>query len=114
VFVSAQVVNPELLCPRFLGRWEDVGLDALGIEEAGRQAQQSMNIGLLEYLASYGFSGAAFEEDVVGNNDRGATVLQDREDMLNLSCTSLLPARSTGRLNTTRSSRVPQPPIQSS
>ena len=31
--------------------------------------------GLFEEFASYGFTGAAFEEDVVGNNDSGAAVL---------------------------------------
>ena len=40
MFVGAQIVNPELLCPRFLGggfavEEEDVRLDALGVEDAG-------------------------------------------------------------------------------
>jgi len=40
MFVGAQVVDPELRCPWFLGCWlaveeEDVGLDALGVEDAG-------------------------------------------------------------------------------
>ena len=38
---------------------------------------------LLEQFASDRFAGTAFEEDVVGNNDRGAAVLlQDGEDVL--------------------------------
>jgi len=42
VFVGAQVVDQELLCPGFLGGWfaieeEDVGLDALGVEDTGWQ-----------------------------------------------------------------------------
>jgi hypothetical protein len=39
VFVSAQVVNPEFLCPRFFGcrfavEEEDIRLDALGVDAA--------------------------------------------------------------------------------
>src|SRR5256886_9359338 len=42
-----------------------------------------MNIGLFEQLASYSFSSTAFEEDVIGNDDRNATVLfQDGEYVL--------------------------------
>ena len=42
-----------------------------------------MNVGLLEQFAAHYFAGAAFEEDVIRNNDRGAPVLlQDGEDML--------------------------------
>jgi len=53
VFVGAQIVDPELLCPRFLSggfavEEEDVGLHALGVEDAGRQAQQGVNGGLFE------------------------------------------------------------------
>lgn len=39
--------------------------------------------GLLEQFAPNSFACVAFEEDVVGHNDRGAAVLlQDREDVL--------------------------------
>ena len=53
VFVGPQVVDPELVGPRFLCcgfavEEEDVGLDALGVEDAGGQTQQGMNVGLLE------------------------------------------------------------------
>ena len=53
MFVGAQIVNPELLCPRLSGggfaiEEQDVGLGALGVEDAGRQAKQCVNIGLLE------------------------------------------------------------------
>jgi hypothetical protein len=38
---------------------------------------------LLEQFASSSFAGAAFEEDVIGNDNRGAAVLlQDRKDVL--------------------------------
>jgi len=51
MFVGAQIVNPELRSPRFLcGGFaveeEDVGFDALGVEDAGGQAQQGMHAGL--------------------------------------------------------------------
>ena len=53
MFVGAQIVNPQLCCPGFLGcrftvEEEDVGLDALGVEDAGGQAQQGVNVGLFE------------------------------------------------------------------
>jgi hypothetical protein len=42
-----------------------------------------MRIGLFEQLAPDGLTCAAFEKDVVGHNNRGATVLlQDGEDVL--------------------------------
>jgi hypothetical protein len=57
MFVGAQIVDPELLCPGFLRggfavEEEDVGLDALGVEDAGGQTQQGVNIGLPEQFAS--------------------------------------------------------------
>jgi hypothetical protein len=88
MFVGPQVVDPEFLCPGFLScgfavEEEDVGLDALRIEETSRQTQQSVHIGLLEQLAADGFTGTAFEEDVVGDNDRGAAVLlQNGKDVV--------------------------------
>jgi len=44
VFVGAQIVNPELICPGFFsGRFaveeEDVGLDALRVEDAGLRSR---------------------------------------------------------------------------
>ena len=53
MFVSPEVVDPELIGPRFLSGWfaieeEDVGLDALGLEDASRQTQQGVNVGLFE------------------------------------------------------------------
>ena len=62
---------------------QDVGLDSLRVEDAGGQTQQGVNVGLLEQFASDGFAGAAFEENIVGDNDRSATVLlQNGEDVL--------------------------------
>ena len=65
------------------GQFEDVGLDSLGVEDAGRQTEQGVNVGLFEELATDCLAGATFEEDIVGHNDRGAAVLlQDRKDVL--------------------------------
>ena len=88
MFVGAQVVDPKLRCPRCFCCWfavekEDVGLDALRVEDAGRLTQLRVNVGLFEELASHSLAGTAFEEDVVRYNDRGAAVLlQDGEDVL--------------------------------
>ena len=51
MFVGAQVVDPELLSPRLLRGWfaveeQDVGLDALCVEDAGRQTKQGVHVGL--------------------------------------------------------------------
>ncbi len=40
MFVGAQIVNPKLICPRFLGcrfavEEGDIGLDALGVKDSG-------------------------------------------------------------------------------
>ena len=53
MFIRSQVVNPELLCPRFFGcglpvEEKDVRLDALRVEDSGGQAEQGVNVGLLE------------------------------------------------------------------
>jgi hypothetical protein len=88
VLVGAQVVDPELLRSRLLlgglaVEEEDVGLHALRVEDAGGQAQQGVDVGLLEQLAADGFAGAAFEEHVVRQNHGGAAVLlEDGEDVL--------------------------------
>src|SRR2546430_16336111 len=42
-----------------------------------------MNVSLLKEFATDRFTGAAFKEDVIGHNDRGAAMLlQDGEDVL--------------------------------
>ena len=86
--VGAQVVDPELPRPRLFLRGlaveeEDVRLHALRVEDAGGQAQQGVDVGLLEQFAPDGFARAAFEEDVVRQHDRRAAVLlEDGEDVL--------------------------------
>ena len=86
--VGAQVVDPELLRPRLFLRGfaveeEDVGLHALRVEDAGGQAQQGVDVRLLEQFAPDGFARAAFEEHVVRQHHRRAAVLlEDGEDVL--------------------------------
>ncbi len=106
--IGAQVVDSEPGCPwlflrGFAVEEEDVRLHTLRIEDTSRQAQESVNVGLLEQGASYCLPlprlckfvalyvtcaprrhspGAAFEEDVIRQHDRGAAVLlEDGEDV---------------------------------
>ena len=51
--IGAEIVDPELACPRlFLRRFaveeEDVRLHSSGVEDAGGQSQKSVHVGLLE------------------------------------------------------------------
>jgi hypothetical protein len=53
MFVGAQIVDPKLLRPGFLGggfavEEQDIGLDALGLKDAGGQTKQSVNVGLFK------------------------------------------------------------------
>src|SRR5207302_3428885 len=87
VLVRPEVVDPQLLCPRcLLGRLaveeEHVRLDATGIEDARGQAQQCVDVALLEQLAPDDLPGAAFEENVVRNHDRRAAM--DREQRVDV------------------------------
>jgi hypothetical protein len=88
VAVGAQVVDPHLLGPRLGGAGlaleeQDVGLDALGVEDARRQAQQRVHVALVQQLAADGLAGPALEEHVVGHDDGGAAVdLEQRLDVL--------------------------------
>ena len=61
----------------------DVRLHALRVEDAGRQAQQRVDVALLEQLAADRLAGAALEEHVVRHDDgRPAVLLQQRLDVL--------------------------------
>ncbi len=109
MLVCTQVVDPELACPRFFLRGfavekEDVRLHSLRIEDASGQAQEGVESACLSRAGSDGlpsprlckfaalimkcataqaFAGAAFEEDVIRQDDRGAAVLlEDGEDVL--------------------------------
>ena len=79
MLVGAEIVNPKLSAIEE----QDVGLHALRVEDAGWQTQQRVNVCLFEEFTADGFTCAAFEENIIRNNNRGAAVLlQDREDML--------------------------------
>ena len=87
-YVGTQVVNPQFFRPgSFAGRLaveeEHVGFDALGIEDAGGQAQKGMDIALMQQFPAHGFAGPAFEEDIIRHDDRRAAVdLQQSLDVL--------------------------------
>ena len=78
VDVGAVVVVPDLLRPRVRAGFavveeNHVGLDALGIEHAGGQAQYRVQVGVLQELAADGFARAALEQHVVRNDHGGAS-----------------------------------------
>ena len=89
MFVGTEVVNPEFFGPgafvrsRFAIEEEDVGFDPLRVKDAGGKSQEGVDVGLFQQFAADGFAGAAFEEDVVGEDDGGASVhLEDGMDVL--------------------------------
>ena len=67
VLIRSEVVDPEGLGPRRFGRGapieeEDVRLHALGIEDAGRQSKQRVDVALMEELAPDRFACPTLEE----------------------------------------------------
>ena len=88
VLVGAEVVDPEILGPGLFAGFlaleeEDVGLHALGVEDAGGEAQEGVDVAAFEEFAADGFAGSAFEEDVVGEDDGGgAADLEFADDVL--------------------------------
>lgn len=77
MLVGAEVVDPEVFGPGLFAGFfaleeEDVGFDSLGVEDAGGEAQEGVDVAAFEEFAADGFAGAAFEEDVVGEDDGGA------------------------------------------
>ena len=85
---GSQIVDPEVFGPGlFVGGFAleegDVGFDALGVEDAGGEAQEGVDVAALEELAADGFTCPAFEEDVVGEDDGGgAADLEFADDVL--------------------------------
>ena len=78
VDVGPVVVVPDLLRPRVRAGFpvveeNHVGLDALGIEHAGRQAQDRVQVGVFQELLADGFARAALEQHVVRNDHGGAS-----------------------------------------
>ena len=88
-YVGTEVVDPEFFRPGgFAGGFaveeEDVGFDALGVEDAGGQAQQGVDIALMQQFSAHGFAGPAFEEDVIRHDDGGPAIdLEHGLDVLN-------------------------------
>ena len=88
IHVGAQVVNPELFRPRGFGGWlaveeDDIGLDALGVEEAGRETQQGMDVAFVEQFAAHHLPRPTLEQDIVGHDHGSRAVhIQDRADVL--------------------------------
>jgi len=86
--VGPQVVDPHLLGPwgvgaRLFVKEQHVRLYSLRVEDAGRQPQQGVDVALGEELAADRFSGTAFEQDVIGDDNRGSAVdLEQRTHML--------------------------------
>ncbi len=74
MLVSPQVVDPQLLDPwRLAGRLsikkEHIGLDALSVEDARGQAQQSVKVAVLQQPSPHSLACSALEEDVVRHHD---------------------------------------------
>ena len=70
VDVGTVVVEPDLFCPgpfptRLAVEEKDVGLNPLGIKDAGRQAQDGVQVAFLQQLAPHRLPRAAFKEHVV-------------------------------------------------
>ena len=88
VDVGAVVEDPELLGPGLLTgglgvEEQDVCLDALGVEDAGGEPQQGVNVRLLQQLPPHGLARSALEQHVVGNDDGAAAVdLEQALDVL--------------------------------
>lgn len=85
MLVGAEIVDPEVLGPGLFAGFlaieeEDVGFDALGVENAGGEAQEGVDVAALEQFAADGFAGSAFEEDVVGEDDGGGATDFDFAD----------------------------------
>lgn len=70
VLIGSKVVNPQRFCPRSLAsrlavEEQDVCFDSLGVEDPCRQAEQSVDIALLQQFPTDGLSRTAFEQYVV-------------------------------------------------
>ncbi|HZL44698.1 MAG TPA: hypothetical protein VFC28_00595 [Opitutaceae bacterium] len=61
-----------MLLPPACCQEQHVRLDGIGVEDAGRQAQDRVEISIFEQLLANGFTRAAFEEDIVGQHHRSA------------------------------------------
>ena len=88
MLVGSEVVDPERFGPGvFLGGFrvqeQDVGFDASRVEDAGGESQQGVDVAGFQQVATDGFSGTSFEQDVVRDHDGTATVhFKQRFDVL--------------------------------
>src|ERR1700685_697579 len=79
MLICPEVVNPQRLRPRSrAGRLtveeQDVRLHSLGVEDAGGQAQQCVNVGLFQQFAPNRLPGAALKEYVIWHHDGSSPV----------------------------------------
>jgi hypothetical protein len=87
VHVRAEIVDPEFLRCSLLRCWlaveeEDICLDALRVEQAGRQAKERMYVALVQEFSPDRLPCSAFEQDIVRNNDCPAVLFEQGLDML--------------------------------
>jgi hypothetical protein len=85
--VGAHVVDPHFLGVALVGlatgEEQHIGLDALGVEDAGGQAQDGVQVALVHQVAANVGADVAFEEHVVGQHHGGAaTGLEAAVDVL--------------------------------
>ena len=76
VLVGAQVVDPKRAGPGGLAgglaiEEEDIGLHTLGVEDAGGEPKQGVDVAIVEEALANGFAGATLEQHVVGQDDGG-------------------------------------------
>jgi hypothetical protein len=79
VLVGSQVVDPQVRRPGGVGAGlaveeQHVCLDALGVEDAGRQAQQGVDVTFVQQPAADRLPGPALEQHVVGHDHRRPTM----------------------------------------
>ena len=79
----AIVVEPHVFCGLALLEEEHVGLDALGIEDACGQAENGVQIEVLQQLLADGFTSIALKQHVVWQHHSSTTrIFQQHHDML--------------------------------
>ena len=88
VLVGPEIVDPEIFRPGLFlcglaVEEKQVGLHTLRLENARRQTQQCVHVGLLEQFTPHRLPRSAFEKHVVRHDDRGSPMLlEDREYVL--------------------------------
>lgn len=70
--VGSEVVDPGGGGGGSLGEEEDVGFDSLGVEDAGGESEDGVEVGFFHEVGADFGADVAFEEDVVGEDDGGA------------------------------------------